>query len=164
MVVEGESDRAALEALARRRGRDLAAEGVSVAPIGGAHAIGRYLARLRAEGFDGRLLGLCDAGEEAYFRRAGVQEVFVCRPDLESELIRAAGTEAVLGVIETLGEQRSFHSFQRQPFQRGRPLEAQLHRFLGTHSGRKALYARALVEALADGRAPAPLDQLLVAI
>ena len=40
-LVEGISDQRALEALAARRGRDLEAEGVSVVPIGGAHAIGR---------------------------------------------------------------------------------------------------------------------------
>lgn len=36
ILVEGWSDQAALEALARRRGRDLLAEGVVVMPIGGA--------------------------------------------------------------------------------------------------------------------------------
>ena len=92
------------------------------------------------------------------------EDAFVCRPDLEAELIRAAGPENVVGVIEALGEQHSFHSFQRQPFQRGRPLEAQLHRFLGTHSGRKALYARALVDAVAEESLPTPLEQLLLAI
>jgi len=165
VIVEGVSDRAALEALARRRGRDLAAEGVGIAVLGGAHAVARYLARLPTEALNGRLLALCDEREEPYFRQAGNGlEVFVCRPDLEAELIRAAGPENVVGVIEALGEQRSFHSFQRQPFQRGRPLEAQLHRFLGTHSGRKALYARALVDAVAEESLPTPLEQLLLAI
>jgi hypothetical protein len=161
VIVEGVSDRVAVEALARRRGRDLAAEGVAIVVLGGAHAVARYLAGLGPESRDGRLLALCDAAEEAHF--AGL-EVFVCRPDLEAELIRAVGPEAVVRVIEALGERRSFHSFQRQPAQRERPLEAQLHRFLGTHSGRKALYARALVEAVAEGRLPAPLDNLLLAI
>ena len=40
VLVEGISDQRAVVALATRRGRDLEAEGVSVVPIGGAHAIG----------------------------------------------------------------------------------------------------------------------------
>src|SRR5437763_12522395 len=69
VVVEGISDRIALATLARRRGRDLDAEGVSVVPIGGAQAIGRFLQRLGPHP-DVTLAGLCDAGEEPDFRRA----------------------------------------------------------------------------------------------
>ena len=36
VLVEGVSDQAALEALARRRGRDLAAEGIEIVSMGGA--------------------------------------------------------------------------------------------------------------------------------
>ena len=43
MLVEGISDQIAVETLAARRGRDLGAERVVVLPIGGAHAITRYL-------------------------------------------------------------------------------------------------------------------------
>ena len=49
VLVEGISDQVALETLAQRRGRDLAAEGVSVIPIGGAQAIGRFLTLLGPE-------------------------------------------------------------------------------------------------------------------
>jgi predicted ATP-dependent endonuclease of OLD family len=45
VLVEGISDQRALETLAERRGRDLDVEGVRIVPIGGAHAIGRFLAR-----------------------------------------------------------------------------------------------------------------------
>lgn len=38
VLVEGASDQAAVEALATRRGRDLAAEDVAVVAMGGAHA------------------------------------------------------------------------------------------------------------------------------
>ena len=58
VLVEGESDKAAVEALARRQGRDLAAEGVEIVAIGGAQAVGRVLA------------GLGDVREEAGFRGA----------------------------------------------------------------------------------------------
>ena len=70
VLVEGISDRIALETLAAQRGRDLEAEGVSVVPIGGAQAIGRFLERFGPQGSDARLAGLCDAAEEGDFRRA----------------------------------------------------------------------------------------------
>jgi hypothetical protein len=54
-----------------------------------------------------------------------------------------------------------FRTFQNQPAQRGRALERQLRRFLGTTSGRKAQYARVLIAALDFGRIPRPLDRLL---
>ena len=43
VLVEGVSDRIAIETLAGRLGRDLAADDVTVVPVGGAHAIGRFL-------------------------------------------------------------------------------------------------------------------------
>src|SRR6266571_3232318 len=69
VLVEGVSDQRALEALAERRGRNLDAEGVSIVPIGGATNIARFLQRFGPAGFDVRLAGLCDAGEEDDFRR-----------------------------------------------------------------------------------------------
>jgi predicted ATP-dependent endonuclease of OLD family len=69
VLVEGISDQQAIEALARRHGRDLAAEGVAVVPIGGAQAIGGFLERLGPRGLDVRLAGLCDVAEERHFRR-----------------------------------------------------------------------------------------------
>ncbi len=106
VLVEGVSDQVALEALAGRRGRDLDAEGVSIVPIGGAQAIGRFLDRFGPQGLDVRLAGLCDAGEERGFRRglerAGLGSnltradmerlgFYVCVADLEDELIRSLG-------------------------------------------------------------------------
>ena len=55
----------------------------------------------------------------------------------------------------------SLRILQRQPAQRGRTAEEQLHRFLGTRSGRKSIYARLLVEALDLDAVPAPLDAVL---
>jgi hypothetical protein len=161
VLVEGRSDLAALETLARRVGRDLAAEGVSVVPMGGATNIG---AHVRRYGGGARLLGLCDAGEAPMFEKAGIapSDCFVCVDDLEDELIRALGADAVLSVVEAQGQLRSFRTMQKQPAQRGRPVEAQLRRFFGSHSGYKLRYARSLVEALDLGfGAPAPLTRLL---
>lgn len=61
--MEGVTDEIALTLAARRFGRDLSAEGVTVVPINGAHAIGRYLRRLAAEEPRARLAGLYDEGE-----------------------------------------------------------------------------------------------------
>jgi len=90
--------------------------------------------------------------------------VHVCVVDLEDELIRALGGEAVVRVVEAEGELRHFRTLQHQPFHRDRTLEQQLHRFLGTHSGSKRLYARAVVEALDLARVPAPLDAVLASV
>jgi hypothetical protein len=176
VLVEGTSDRLALEALAERRGRDLAAEGVAIVSIGGAMSIGPVLELLRGRGLDVRLAGLCDAGEEGYFRRglarAGLGAdltrtqmealgFYVCVADLEDELIRALGTAGVEQVIEAHGESGAFRTFQKQPAQRPRTLPEQLRRFMGTRSGRKNEYAPALVGALDLDRVPRPLDGVL---
>lgn len=176
VLVEGASDKAALETLAGRRGRDLEAEGVSIVPMGGATTIGHFLDLLGPHGYDFRLAGLCDAGEEDGFRR-GLERAglgtnltrtdmeslgfFVCIADLEEELIRALGAAAVEQVIENQGELGSLRRMQRQPAQRGRTIEQQLWRFMGTRSGRKVNYARLLVEALDLDKVPRPLDGVL---
>jgi hypothetical protein len=176
ILVEGTSDRNALEALAARRGRDLAAEGVSVVSMGGATNIARFL---HLYGGTTRLAGLCDLAEERYFRRgleraglgadltrAGMEALgfYVCVADLEEELIRALGIPAVERLIEAQGELTSFRTLQRQPAQRGRSVEAQLRRFMGTRSGRKNAYGRLLVQALDLDSVPRPLDRVLAHI
>jgi Overcoming lysogenization defect protein-like, TOPRIM domain len=167
--VEGVSDQLAVEALAARRGRDLAAEGVAVIPIGGAGNIRRFLEELVPLGV--RLAGLCDAGEEADFRlalaRAGLGAdleragFYVCDADLEDELIRCLGAERVVRIVEAQGELGRLRTFQNQPAQRTRSVEAQLRRFMGTRGGRKIQYAPLLVGALDLARVPRPLDGVL---
>src|SRR5918912_2632716 len=70
IIVEGVSDQLVVEAVAKRMGRDLASDGVSVVPIGGAHAIARFLETAARETPSMKLAGLCDAGEEGVFRQA----------------------------------------------------------------------------------------------
>jgi hypothetical protein len=53
---------------------------------------------------------------------------------------------------------------QNEPFQRGRTQAQHLHRFLGSHSGRKYRYARALATALDHANIPMPLAALLARI
>lgn len=74
--------------------------------------------------------------------------------DLEDELIRALGVEAVEAVIEAAGEAHSLRLLAGMPAQRDWTREAVLRRFLGVRSGRKARYAALLVEALELGRVP----------
>lgn len=176
VLVEGASDKAALEALAARRGQLLGRAGVCVVAMGGATSISHFLDLLGPRGMGVRLAGLCDAAQEDYFRsaleRAGLGPsrsraemealgFYVCTADLEDELIRAAGAAAVERIIQAQGELRSFRVFQRQPAQRQRSASQQLHRFMGTRSGRKSRYARLLAAALDPGRVPRPLDRVL---
>jgi hypothetical protein len=53
---------------------------------------------------------------------------------------------------------------QRQPAQRGRPLEQQLMLFFAGRSGNKVRYARVLAAAVPRDRVPHPLAQLLAAV
>jgi predicted ATP-dependent endonuclease of OLD family len=176
LLVEGVSDQLALEALARRRGRNLDAERISIVPMGGATNIRRFIDRFGPGGADIRLAGLCDAGEEGDFRRALERAGFgadltradmerlgfyVCVADLEDELIRALGADAVQQVLDAQGDLESFHKFRKQPAWRGRGTEEQLRRFLGTHSGRKIQSAALLVDALDLAHVPRPLDRVL---
>jgi Overcoming lysogenization defect protein-like, TOPRIM domain len=176
VLVEGVSDQLALEALARRRGRDLGAEGVSIVPIGGSKNIARFLDLFGPRGADVVLAGLCDAGEVSDYRgalqRAGLGSnldtadmerlgFFVCDADLEDELIRAAGPTVVEGVFEAQGDLGSFRTFQAQPAWRGRPHADQLRRFIGTRSGRKIQTGAILVDAVDLARIPRPLDLAL---
>ncbi|MBE3015823.1 ATP-dependent endonuclease [Microbispora sp. NEAU-D428] len=180
VLVEGPSDQIALETAAVGRGRDLEAERVVIVPIGGAHAIGRFLTGLGPPDTRVRLTGLCDLHEEEIFRRAMVANnvgsprtrvdmerlgFYVCVKDLEDELIRAVGTPGVEALFDSQGDLGSFRSLQSQPVWRGREPEAQMRRFLSSGSRRKLRYARLLVEA-AVGRdvLPRPLDALLTAV
>jgi hypothetical protein len=86
---------------------------------------------------------------------------FVCVADLEDELIRALGVAVLERILNREGDLKAFRVFQNQPHQRDRTTEQQLRRFLGTTSGRKAQYARALVDGLDDSRIPRPLEALL---
>lgn len=178
VLVEGESDREAVLALARRRVTDLPT--VDVVAMGGVTNIARYVAELAASY---RLVGLYDAGEERFVRaaleRAGLTSgpdraapdlatpdlaesgFHRCDRDLEEELIRALGPQRVLEVVAAAGDLAHFRGLQQQPAQRHRRLEEQLHRFFGSGSGRKIRYGRLLVDALPDDAVPAPLERLL---
>lgn len=176
ILVEGVSDQMALHVLARRRGRELAAEGVGVLAMDGATNAARYLREYGPGGRGLKLAGLFDEAEERFFRigleRAGLDPgpatedleelgFFVCRADLEDELIRAVGAEEVLRIVAAEGEQRSFRTLQRQPAMRDKTLLHQLRRMMGGRAGGKERWARLLAEAVPMERVPRPLELVL---
>jgi hypothetical protein len=153
IAVEGDSDKLVLEMIARRLGRDLAAEGIAIEAIGGAHAIRRFLAGVAS---DVAVRGLCDANEQHLFDRV-LDDVYVCDPDLEGELIRAIGIERMLEIID----RGSFARMQHEPDQRGRPIDRQLHRWLRSSSSRYHHYLPVLAAAIELDRVPTPLREVL---
>jgi hypothetical protein len=177
-LVEGISDQVAIETLAAHLGHNLAGDGVSVVPVGGAHAFAHALAQLGPLGANLCLAGLYDVGEERIVQRAlklsglsagvpltrdGMEALgfYACVIDLEDELIRALGAANVEAIIDVQGGLTSFHTLQKQPPWRGQPVEAQLRRFLGSGATRKIRYARLLIDALDPAQVPRPLRLVL---
>jgi hypothetical protein len=169
MLVEGPSDAAAVEALARRLGHDLDAEGVSIVPMGGYGNLGRFLERYGPGGLGARLAGLYDAPEERHFARglarAGFGPArtrddlealgfFACDLNLEGELSRALGPTQMEELLDAQGELKAFRTYQKQPAHREEPIEDQLRGFLWN---RKHEYAVLIVDALDLERIPRPL-------
>src|SRR5437667_4139945 len=147
VLVEGTSDRRAVETLARRRGRDIQAEGVAIVPMGGYGNLPRLLGQYR----DIRLAGLYDVGEERHFLRAlgcddrGELErvgFYACTRDLEDELTRAVGPDGLERVLPEHDERRAFRAYQTHPAHRARPPEQQRHGFM---RNRKPKYAAPMV-------------------
>ena len=176
VLVEGMSDRLALEVLARRRGRDLDAEGVSIVAMDGATNIAHFLERYGPHGLNLKVAGLYDAAEEGYFRRglerAGLGSdltradmealgFYMCSADLEDELIRALSPGGVVRIVEAEGELKSFRILQRQPALREWSLQDQLRRLMSGRSGGKHRYARLMAGAVDLDRVPRPLDAVL---
>ncbi|HEY3550614.1 MAG TPA: ATP-dependent endonuclease [Gaiellaceae bacterium] len=160
VLVEGITDRIALEAVAARLGRDLAGDGVEIVPIGGAQAIRRAFAPYAGE----RVAGLCDAGEERWFRRVLGAATYVCVRDLEDELLRAVGTARAEVVLAAQDDLDTFRNFQNQPYWRGRPVEAQLRRWLRASDRRSKRYPPLLIAALERDEIPRPLAGVLAAV
>lgn len=173
VLVEGKSDGAAVQALARRQGRDLDAEGVSIVAMGGYGNVGRFLERYGPSGLDIRLAGLYDAPEERHFRRALARAglgsnltradlealgFYACDVNLEDELTRALGPAAMEELLGAQGELGAFRTYQKQPAHRGEPIETQLRGFLWN---RKLEYGVLIIETLDLDRVPRPLAGVL---
>lgn len=160
VLVEGESDRAAVLAAAHVLGITL--DGVEVMALGGATNIASFVRQLAAEPHVATMLGLADEAEQGLFlRHLPADDVFACSIDLEEELIRALGVDAMIEFIEQQGELRPFLTLQKQPAQRDRSVEQHLHRFCGSRATRKIRYANAITAQLPADRLPPPLVALL---
>lgn len=172
ILVEGVSDQVAVETVAARHGRRLGDEGVVVVPVGGFHAVAGFLREYGPGGRELDIAGVCDADAAPTILRAiGAADDDlatlgwgVCHRDLEEELIRAAGTEAMIEVIEAEGELRSLRTLQRQAAWRDQPTEAQLHRFLRSKARRGTRYAAFLVDVIDLDRMPSALTIPLDAV
>ena len=174
VLVEGDSDAAAVRALAQLIGCDLALHHIQIRSAGGVTSYSKVLADFVRTHPGAGFCGMYDVADEWHVCRAITGAAapiaaheslesfgfFACVADLEDELIRALGAEDVERVIEAEGELKSLRRFQAMPRHRGEPVHRQLRRFLGTRSTRKIRSARRLVEALGLGRVPHPLAQL----
>lgn len=160
VLVEGESDRQAVLVAGKLLSRDL--NDIEIVAMGGATNIAAYVSRYDREPGVLTVVGLCDQAEQRLFTdQLPAENIFVCRADLEDELIRAAGVNAMIDFIDSQGEIKPFRTLQKQPAQRGRSVEQHLHRFFGTRATRKIRYASALTAALGVDRMPPPLVALL---
>jgi hypothetical protein len=174
VLVEGESDAAAIRALANLIGCDLVNNHIQVQSAGGVTNFSRVLLESRRAHADLGFCGMYDAADERHVRRAIVSAglplapnaplesvgFFACVSDLEDELIRALGTEAVQRLLAGQDELSSFRRFQAMPQHRHTAVHQQLRRFLGTRATRKIRCAHLLVEALNVAQLPYPLAQL----
>jgi hypothetical protein len=174
VLVEGDSDAAAVRALAGRIGCDLGLHHIQILSAAGVTNFSRVLEDFARAHPGAAICGMYDVAEERYVRRALANAAipiaddeslesygfFACVADLEDELIRALGAEAVERVLEAQAELHSFRRFQAMPEHRHEPVPDQLRRFLGTRATRKIRSAQSLVEALDLARLPHPLVQL----
>jgi predicted ATPase len=178
ILVEGASDKYALQALAARKGRNLNADGVSIVVMEGAGGIDTFLALLGPKGLRVDLAGLCDAAEEAKWSKAlkahglAVKQdraemarigFFICDNDLEDVLITAVGEKATTQIIDGKGEKKTFGTFSRQPAQIGKSTHELLHDFLHTR-GRQVTYAPLLVDHINLGTVPTSLEGVIDAV
>jgi len=174
VLVEGDSDAGAVRALAELIGCDLDLHRIRILSAGGVTNFAKVLAEFVRTDPSAGFCGLYDVADEWHVRRAlasagrpiaaheSLESVgfFACVADIEDELIRALGTEAVERVLEAQAELSSFRRFQAMPPYRRVPVHDQLHRFLGTRATRKIRCAQRLVEVLDLARLPRPLTLL----
>src|SRR6185437_4627370 len=113
ILVEGQSDKYALEAIAAKKKRNLDADGVTIVAMRGAGGIGTFLTLLGPDGLKVKLAGLCDAAERPKWAQAleshgmgskldraamAAMGFEVCDGDLEEVLIAAVGEKATLAI------------------------------------------------------------------
>ena len=174
VLVEGDSDAGAVRALAELLDCDLSQSGIEVCSAAGVTNFPKLLTEFVRTHPGVAVCGIYDVADERHVRlalaKAGIPistgeplesfNFFACVADLEDELIRALGVDAVVDMLGTQGELASFRRFQAMPQHRASPIHAQLHRFLGTRATRKIRSARLLAERLNPDGLPPPLAKL----
>lgn len=168
LLVEAESDKAALTTLAPRFGVDFEVENITVTVINGAGNFGRAIDEATAAGH--RVGGLYAESEERFVafalnRQEGEdltrQGFFACRRDLIDELVRAIGVSELTPLLESKSDLKGFRAFQGQ----GAHIEAeateQLRRFLSANGARKADYAARMADEVPFEDIPEPLNGLI---
>ena len=178
ILVEGQSDKYALQAAAAKKKRNLDADGVTIVAMRGAGGIGTFLTLLGPDGLKVKLAGLCDAGEESKWAQAleshgmgakldraamAAMGFGVCDGDLEEVLIAAVGEKATLGIIDAQGDTAEFGAFAQQPAHKTKTVTQQLHDFLHGR-GRNITYAPLMVDALDPTKLPAALENVINAV
>jgi hypothetical protein len=178
VLVEGDSDVAAVETLAARFYTSPSAD-LQVLSAHGVTNYRRLLIRLRVDHRHRRVVGLYDEPEEQVVRRAltlssigrptnraDIEQLgfFACVADLEDEFIRALGVEHVEHVIDAQGELPAFRILQQQPAQRGQPVAQQLRRFLGSKSMRKIRYGHLLAATINLDECPEPIRRVVESV
>jgi hypothetical protein len=173
VLVEGRSDRIAVEALAARLGYELSAAHISIVDVGGVTNFRAHLETFGPKGQNLRVAGLCDHAETDIVIRAleaarvghavtprsmAALGFFVCEGDLEDELLKAVGVPATLAIIEACGALPRFRLTQRQLPYRTASLKTQVRHLM---TQRKIEYAPHLVAAMDLKKVPEPLAALL---
>ena len=129
VLVEGDSDAAAVRALADLVRFDLGLHHVQICSAAGVTNFSRVLADFVRTHPGADFCGMYDVADERHVRRALANAAvpvaadeslesfgfFACVADLEDELIRALGAEAVERVLDAQAELSSFRRFQAMP-------------------------------------------------
>jgi len=176
ILVEGPSDKLALQAAAEKLSKDLDSRGASIIELDGANTLATFLKLVGKTGFDLPIYALCDADKESLWRstlqsagygtletRADLEAFgfLVADRDLEDELIRALGVARVKAAITNEGDDSAWATFQKQGTQRGLPELEQLRNFIQVRTARKVQYAPVLVDLLQLHEVPNCLARII---
>ncbi len=174
ILVEGPSDRLALQFAAEQLGVDLDARSVSLVELQGADVFETLRSLLGPSGLQVELRGMCDADRERRWtdviygpgvyngdRNQLAQDgIFVADPDLEGALVDSLGETQVEGVITAEGEKPALDLYRQQPDKRNLPSRDQILGFLKSKD-RKVRFAPLLVQAVPTGQLPDVLKGVL---
>jgi hypothetical protein len=178
ILVEGQSDKYALEAVAAKKKRNLDADGVTIVTMRGAGGISTFLALLGPNGLELKVAGLCDALEQSKWAgaleshgmgskldRAAMAAIGfeVCDGDLEEVLIAALGDAGTRAIIDAQGDTAAFNSFAQQAAHKSKSVPQQLHDFLHAR-GRNITYAPLMVDAIDLEHLPTALENVISAV